>query len=249
MTEIYFRTKPESHNTQFIEAMAAYHFAGRLVDGKRVLDAGCGFGYGSDYLSKRADEVVGLDNDRETITRATDTYRQKNVRFILSDATSIDFPDSYFDVACLFELIHQVAEYQKLLEETRRVLKNDGVLLVSTRRKDKEEPKGDPSHIKVFTAEELKALLSKTGFSGVETYGITRPEGVYELEQELAAVRRSGLAGIKKLIPRRVVPGLVYLFSMIKGIKPPQELKYEDFKISADAVGTAPGILAVCKKA
>ncbi|MDD5679704.1 MAG: class I SAM-dependent methyltransferase [Candidatus Omnitrophica bacterium] len=248
MTKTYFRTEPELHNTQFIEAMAPYHFAGRLVGGKRVLDAGCSFGYGSDYLSKRADEVVGLDNDRKTIIRATNTYRQKNVRFVLSNATGIDFPDSYFDVACLFELIHQVAEYQKLLEEIHRVLKNGGILLVSTRRKDKEEPKGDPSHIKVFTAEELKALLGKTGFSGVETYGITRPEGVYELERELAAVRKSGLAGIKKLIPRRAVPGLVYLFSRIRGIKPPQELKCEDFKISADAAGTAPGILAVCKK-
>ena len=43
------------------EHMARYAFAARLARGKRVLDAGCGAGYGSAELAQAADSVVGAD--------------------------------------------------------------------------------------------------------------------------------------------------------------------------------------------
>ena len=46
------------------EHLARYGFAESLVAGKRVLDAGCGVGYGSARLARSADRVVGLDNAR-----------------------------------------------------------------------------------------------------------------------------------------------------------------------------------------
>ena len=46
------------------EHLARYGFAESLVAGKRVLDAGCGVGYGSARLARSPDRVVGLDNAR-----------------------------------------------------------------------------------------------------------------------------------------------------------------------------------------
>mgnify|MGYP003623051184 CR=1 FL=1 len=43
------------------EHMARYNFAARLTRGKRVLDAGCGTGYGSLELARMAARVTGID--------------------------------------------------------------------------------------------------------------------------------------------------------------------------------------------
>ena len=43
------------------EHLARYSFAARLARGKRVLDAGCGAGYGSAELARSAESVVGVD--------------------------------------------------------------------------------------------------------------------------------------------------------------------------------------------
>src|SRR6516225_2643857 len=43
------------------EHMARYAFAARLVRGKRVLDAGCGAGYGSAALAEVAESVTAVD--------------------------------------------------------------------------------------------------------------------------------------------------------------------------------------------
>ena len=49
------------------EHMARYAFAARLARGKRVLDAGCGAGYGSAELAQTATSVVGVDVAEEAV--------------------------------------------------------------------------------------------------------------------------------------------------------------------------------------
>src|SRR6185295_3680369 len=63
------------------EHMARYVFAARLARGKRVLDAGCGAGYGSAELSHAADKVVGIDCSAEAVAYAGENYRAGNLRF------------------------------------------------------------------------------------------------------------------------------------------------------------------------
>jgi protein-L-isoaspartate O-methyltransferase len=52
------------------EHLARYTFAARLARGKRVLDAGCGAGYGSAELSLSAHSVVGVDSAAEAVAFA-----------------------------------------------------------------------------------------------------------------------------------------------------------------------------------
>jgi SAM-dependent methyltransferase len=56
------------------EHMARYTFAARLARGKRVLDAGCGAGYGSAELARAAERVVGVDRAPEAIEFARANY-------------------------------------------------------------------------------------------------------------------------------------------------------------------------------
>lgn len=246
---VNLRVRPDPHNTQFAEAMATYHFVRDLVKNKRVLDAGCGFGYGTNYLSKWADEIIGLDFSLEAIDWAVNNYPDKKIKFLLSDIKKLDFSDNYFDVVCLFEVIHQVGEYHNLLKELRRVLKKDGLFLISTRRRKREQIISQPDHVVLFNAVELEELLSKSGFYDVEMYGLGRPEMIGSLEGELKNIRKLDLFGLKRIVPRRLISFSVYIISKLKGIKPPQELSYKDFNISKDTIDTDPGILSICRKA
>src|SRR3954462_3875606 len=63
------------------EHLARYTFAARLARGKRVLDAGCGAGYGSAELAHAAQSVVGIDQAAEAVEFAREHYRLPNLSF------------------------------------------------------------------------------------------------------------------------------------------------------------------------
>lgn len=72
--------------------MAAHHllryeFAASLCAGRRVLDLGCGIGYGSALLADRgATAVEGVDVDEATVAAAAESYGSDAVTFTTSDA-------------------------------------------------------------------------------------------------------------------------------------------------------------------
>src|SRR3954469_6922749 len=64
------------------EHLARYTFAARLARGKRVLDAGCGAGYGSAELAHAAQSVIGIDVAAEAVDFAREHYRLPNLSFV-----------------------------------------------------------------------------------------------------------------------------------------------------------------------
>ena len=117
----------------YVMHAASYRFAQSYCQGKRVLDLGCGSGYGVGRLSTIAASVVGVDVSAEAVAFARDTYRQANNRFELIDpAASLPFGDEAFDVVLSFQVIEHVEDELHYLREARRVLAPGGVLVVIT---------------------------------------------------------------------------------------------------------------------
>ena len=242
------RTQPENHNTQFIEAMATYRFVRNLTEGKRVLDAGCAFGYGSYVLAQNALNVTGVDFDEKTLLTARKDYSKDNLSYVLSDLTRLAFIDECFEVACLFEVLSIVPQYRKLLGEMHRVLKRGGALLLSTRNKISDIPITNNGWHTAFSPDELKALLKESGFRIRKLHSLSRPEEVYLLEAKLKKLRKLDLLHMARYIPRPLISMGVHLVSKCAGITPPRLLKDEDFVTSAGYVECAPGILVICEK-
>lgn len=117
------------------EHIARYVFAARLARGKRVLDLGCGTGYGSAEISKSAASVTGLDISADAIDYGKRAYTQTNMRFLRASAASIPARNGAFDLVVAFEVIEHIEEWRPLLEEVRRVLSPRGQLVVSTPNK------------------------------------------------------------------------------------------------------------------
>lgn len=120
-----------------IEHIQRYRFAVEWVKDKKVLDAACGEGYGSRLLSQYAETVVGMDLDQTAVDNANEKYGTKKLSFIQGNIESLPFEDATFDVVVSFETIEHVDEKtQKMfLQEIQRVLKTDGVLIMSTPNK------------------------------------------------------------------------------------------------------------------
>lgn len=117
------------------EHIARYVFAARLARAKRVLDLGCGTGYGTAEISKSAAMVLGLDISADAVTHVKQSYSHPNVRLVRASATAIPVRNASFDLVVAFEVIEHIAEWSKLLEEVRRVLAPGGQLVVSTPNK------------------------------------------------------------------------------------------------------------------
>ena len=146
------------------EHLARYGFAESLVAGKRVLDAGCGVGYGSARLARSADHVVGLDNAREPLLTTKHEYGDSHVRLAEGDCRSLPFSDASFDVVVAFEVIEHLENWRGLLAEARRVLTPGGRLLVSTPNKVYyQQTRTTPNlyHVHEFDYDEFRGELAK----------------------------------------------------------------------------------------
>lgn len=157
------RIHPGVLNDNSIEHIHRYILAIEIAKDKDVLDIACGEGYGSNLLSKVARTVVGIDIDKKTINEAEYKYKTNNLSFVQCEATKLLFDNNTFDVIVCFETIEHIKEYEKLIAELKRVLKKDGLLILSTPNKrtfsDQRNHK-NPFHIKEFYFDEFTYLLS-----------------------------------------------------------------------------------------
>ena len=120
-----------------IEHYQRYESILPLVRDKVVVDAACGEGYGSSILGATAKHVTGIDICKEAVERATETYGCEKVDYKVGDISCLQLEDSSVDVFVSFETIEHVdAELQqKFVHEVARVLKEDGVFVVSSPNK------------------------------------------------------------------------------------------------------------------
>ena len=114
------------------EHIARYAFASRYTAGKRVLDAGCGTGYGAAELALSANSVVGVDLAPEAIAFACAHYTRAGLHFLASECTALPFPPREFDAVVAFEVIEHLADYAAFLDECARILRRPGLFIVSS---------------------------------------------------------------------------------------------------------------------
>src|SRR5437762_6255971 len=93
------------------EHVARYAFAARFVQGRRVLDAGCGTGYGSSFLLEQgATAVLGLDYSAEALEWAREHYARRQLGFCQTRMPPFPVATAAFDVVTGLEIIEHLED-------------------------------------------------------------------------------------------------------------------------------------------
>ncbi len=156
------RFDPAIMDEQLIESehLARYRWAAKLAARRRILDAGCGTGYGLAILIEAgALEGVGVDVSAEAIEAAA-LRVPGNVTLELGDLNEIAQPDESFDLIVCFEVLEHLETPDRALDEFHRLLKPEGVLLVSSPNRHV-YTKGNPHHVHEYVPDELEAALGQ----------------------------------------------------------------------------------------
>lgn len=147
-----------------IEHMQRYRSVLSAVAGKTVVDIASGEGYGSDMLASVALHVTGIDISSEAVKNASEKYRRENLDYMVGDVAQIPLETGSVDVVVSFETIEHVSEekQKQFLAEAKRILKADGVLIISTPNKKIYSDKynyHNEFHIKEFYREEFEKFV------------------------------------------------------------------------------------------
>ncbi len=122
----------------------------------KVLELGCGNGTYTKVIAHKAQEVFATDFSEEMVSVSkTKLDPLKNVCVEQQDCFSLTYPDSSFDAVVMVNLLHVVENPEDVIKECKRVLKQQGILIIVS-----------------FTTEGMSAL-AKLGliYRYLKTYG------------------------------------------------------------------------------
>ena len=128
LSKVYDRINPSVWN----EEMRAEALSRLGIDrDDRVLDVGCGTGFGTEGLLRHADDVHGLDQSAHQLGKAFEKFGARDrVKFYRGDAERLPFKDGAFDAVWSSGSIEYWPEPVAALREFRRVVEPGGRVLV-----------------------------------------------------------------------------------------------------------------------
>jgi 2-polyprenyl-3-methyl-5-hydroxy-6-metoxy-1,4-benzoquinol methylase/glycosyltransferase involved in cell wall biosynthesis len=145
------------------EHFPRYALACRFATDLKVLDFGCGTGYGTAILAAHADSAVGVDIDASALEWAGRCHRLPNLSFQRSVDFLACYVDQTFDMVTCFEMIEHVSEadQDRTIQALARVLRPEGLLFISTPNPEITSLYGaNPYHLRERNREEFLELLS-----------------------------------------------------------------------------------------
>lgn len=174
--ELYFMNNPMRRWLQkniefktFKEFLEKQHLS---LEGKVILDAGCGSGYSTKLIEQFAPtELIGFDIMPLQIEKAKQTYPKLN--FFVGNVLETHLDSNKFDAVFVFGILHHIPQWKDAIRELYRVLKPGGVLLLEDFNKDASRffatyMKFDHPPEAYFSWDEFTQHLEETGFGILE---------------------------------------------------------------------------------
>ncbi len=191
---------------------AAYEIARQRIGTGRVLDLGCGSGYGAAGLAASGAVVVALDR-----VPPDPASRRSRVRFVRADLGSVPLAPRAFELIASFQVIEHLVDPGPYLDAIARCLAPGGTAILTTPNLLTSDGV-NPFHVHEYTAAELEQLL-RTRFADVEMHGIAASEPVRRyLEARSRRIRRIVRLDPLRLrdrLPRPLVERLFALFAIV----------------------------------
>jgi SAM-dependent methyltransferase len=237
--------------------MAAYREALRHIEGRRVLEIGCGEGIGASVLAEAAASVVAVDYSDKALEDARASYDSEKITFTKMEVPPIDFPDASIDAAVCFQMIEHLEQPGGLVAEIARVIRDDGLALIATVNKE-ETPSDNPYHLHEFTAGELNELLERH-FASVEMFGVHGDELFMKYwinnRRWVNNFMRLDVFNLSAVLPKRIKQRLfdavsTFMRSRLKSGSPDlcESITHENFLFKRNEFDGCLDLFAVCRK-
>lgn len=151
----------------------------RELQGKRVLDAGCGGGRDVKKFLKKGLSVDGIDYSRNAIEKCRQDYPEAT--FYEEDLLAIDLPNGeYNGIWACASLVNFKKEHAITVVSTfKRILKPNGILFISVKEGKGERvvyDKAGQRFFRFYSLQEITELIGKTGFTIIRKEAISDAE-------------------------------------------------------------------------
>lgn len=124
--------EPSFAQKMYQEDIARYAFASQFAQDADILDIGCGVGYGTHLLGEKgARSVIGMDPSEDAIEHARKFHFHPAATYLVQ-TNDIPALDKKRDLVTCFKFIEYAEGQDRMLAGIKSVLKDDGVLIVST---------------------------------------------------------------------------------------------------------------------
>ncbi|MGG7059028.1 class I SAM-dependent methyltransferase [Clostridium tertium] len=140
------------------------------IKDKVVADLGCGTGFVSLALSDEASIVFSVDNSSNMLKQLKANASDKNLYLIKSSLDNLSLFDESVDIVFINMALHHIKDAKKAISEMNRVLKKDGVVVIS----DVMEHDGEWAREEMFdewlgfSNEQIKNWLEEAGFNNIQ---------------------------------------------------------------------------------
>jgi len=249
MKYFHERTTACETNTKYQLMFSGYYWAAsqiKNISECKILDAACGTGYGSYYLSERAKEVIGIDVSPKAIAFCRKKYKRENLTFIQMDCIDLKFDAGYFDTVVSLETLEHVRDDRKFLSEIRRVLRKEGMCIISTPNSLHHNQKPENiHHLREYSKDSFNALVNNY-FNNVDFYGRKLSKELIKLETDLNNVRRYDKLDLRFLIPRRIRHLMADFIAIIKHDRLLEEISIKEIEYFTGTQDSAT-LITICR--
>lgn len=169
-----------------------YRLAAQLAQGKDVLEVSCGAGVGLGLVGQAARSLIASDYTYGVLAVA----QQQNAGqtpLVCADAQHLPFANDAFDLLLSFEAIYYLPHLDWFLQEARRVLRQEGALLIGTSNPDWPHFVPGPMSVHYPGVAELANKLQRVGFRSLHCYGALPTPTATTPRRRLVALARKYL--------------------------------------------------------
>lgn len=194
------RERLETHDLEQITSLvdrhiAAYKFCSTFAKRKRILEIGCGDGYGTRLLARTALRIIGIDKDADPIRIARLQAKRsgfQNISFRSMDAVNLP-TIGRFQVIVSLQVIEHIHDLDGYLKSMLNNLSRNGKVIISTPNRELRLLPGqrpwNEFHVREFDAARLRNLLEKY-FRHVTLYGLHARNDLLQAEKRRLKLRR-----------------------------------------------------------
>lgn len=140
-----------------------YRFASDFCRGRRVLEIACGPGVGLGYLARHAEDVIGGDLTHSLLQHARDRV-QESISLLRLEAEELPLLPASRDLIVCCEALYFLRDPGQFLQECRRVLSPQGLLLLCTVNPEWPDFNPSPYGRQYYSTRALVSVMREAGF-------------------------------------------------------------------------------------